>query len=277
MAGTAMRLPSGAAATADIERRILGPRLGRQAPVLRAARRRFLELHALLAVGQSHGAPRIQRDLLIGQVRALELPSEPGCAALPAVEAGRLAPDPAAAADAAPGLGRMCAHIEDTQAAVAALPGLQQLAAGPHAHDVAGEQCLLLSAQAHLIGELAGEAELLAALGRHAAGHPIHEIAHGLERYFGGLIDSLSLKLQIVAAEMYRTLYAPEVLAAAARLTAILRAREAALAKEQSALDERLAIYRDAGCEFQEIALAYTAVLKDSDQIRRDIARVSRL
>ncbi|KAJ2709187.1 hypothetical protein H4R19_004379 [Coemansia spiralis] len=194
---------------------------------------------------------------------------------MPAVETDRLAAAPAAGA--APELDRICFHIESTQAAVAELPGIRQLPAGGHPHDVAQEQCLLLAAQAHLVDELAGEAELLVALCRHAADHPIREVARGLERYFGGLVDSLSLKLQIVAAEMYTTLYAPEVLAAASRLTGILSAREAALAKERSALDERLAIYRGAGSEFQEIALAYTAVLKDSDQIRRDIARVTQL
>ncbi|KAJ2768810.1 hypothetical protein IWQ56_002796 [Coemansia nantahalensis] len=261
------------ATAAEIERRVFGARHG-QAPALRAARRRFLELHALLGAGQCHGGPKIQRDLLIGHARALELPAEAGAAPLPAVETDRLAPGPGGAP---PELGRICAHIEGAQAAVAGLPGIRQLTAGSHPRDAAQEQCLLLAAQAHLVDELAGEAELLAALCRHATDHPIRDVARGLERYFGGLVDSLSLKLHITAAEMHHTLYAPDVLAAAARLGAILGAREAALAKERSALDERLAIYRDAGSEFQEIALAYAAVLKDSDQIRRDMARVAQL
>ncbi|KAJ2781404.1 hypothetical protein H4R18_002881 [Coemansia javaensis] len=261
-------------AAADIERRMLEPRLGQQAAALSAARRRFLELHALLDACQRLGGSATRRALLVGHARAL--PPELGLGAALDLDPE---PDPETGAAVPPGLERVCVHIEDTQAAVAQLPGLARLATAPApaAHAAAGEQCLLLSAQARLVGELADEAALLGALCRHAAGHPIHDVARGLERYFGGLIESLALKLQIVAAEMYRTLYAPDVLAAAERLAAALRAREAALAKEQSALDERLAIYRAAGSEFQEIARAYSAVLRDSDQIRRDIARVSRL
>ncbi|KAJ2475314.1 hypothetical protein IWW56_005477, partial [Coemansia sp. RSA 2131] len=162
-------------------------------------------------------------------------------------------------------------------AAVVQLPGLTSLAAITQESDVVSAQCVLLSTHAQCIGELASEVELLAALGCHAVDHPILDVARGLERYFGGLIDSLSLKLQIVATEMHHTLYSSDVLQAAERLCSILRSREAELAKEQSALDERLAIYRDAGSEFQDIAAAYSAVLRDTSQIRRDITRVSQL
>ncbi|KAJ2144817.1 hypothetical protein IW136_001217 [Coemansia sp. RSA 678] len=209
-------------------------------------------------------------DLLIGQARALRaLPNDE------VLDAGiaRLGTKGAAS----PASSSICAHIENKHAAVVQLPGLASLAAGTQESDVVSAQCVLLSTHAQCIGELASEVELLAALGCHAADHPILEVARGLERYFGGLIDSLSLKLQIVATEMHHTLYSSEVLQAAERLCGILRSREAELAKEQSALDERLAIYRDAGCEFQDIATAYSAVLRDTSQIRRDITRVSQL
>ncbi|KAJ2380447.1 hypothetical protein H4S02_006683 [Coemansia sp. RSA 2611] len=267
---SACALPVDAATIAEIERRILEPRPSPQAPALRAARRRFLELHELLAAGQSRGGPKAQRDLLVSQARALRLP-ETGLVLDTGI--GRLAAH--SAGSPTPGNVGIC--IEDKRAAVARMPGLSLLPSGPCEQDVVSAQCALLSAHAQCIGELTAEAELLAALGGHAADHPIYGVARGLERYFGGLIDSLSLKLQIIAAEMYHTLYPPEVLQAAERLRSVLCAREAELAKEQSTLDERLAIYRDAGSEFQEIASAYSAVLRDADQIRRDIARVSQL
>ncbi|KAJ2345788.1 hypothetical protein GGF43_005134, partial [Coemansia sp. RSA 2618] len=241
-------------------------------------------------------------DLLIGQARELRLPPN-----------GESLDEGIARLDthgtAPPASSSICALIEDKHAAVTCLPGLTLLAAGVQERDgksaqehgvksaqehgvksaqehgvmnaresdVVSAQAALLSTHAQCIGELANEAELLAALSRHAADHPILDVARGLERYFGGLIDSLSLKLQIIAAEMHHTLYSPEVLQAAGRLRGILRTREAELAKEQGVLDERLAIYRDAGSEFQEIAAAYSAVLRDTDQIRCDIARVSQL
>ncbi|KAJ2466894.1 hypothetical protein EV174_006471, partial [Coemansia sp. RSA 2320] len=147
----------------------------------------------------------------------------------------------------------------------------------PSELDAGAEQSRLLHMHARLVDELIAESALLAELSRHCADHSIHDVARGLERYFAGLIDSLTLKLQLVAAEMYQALYTPEVVHAIGRLRAILDDKQAALAKEQAALAERLAIYRDAGREFQEIASAYSSVLQETDLIRRDIARVEQL
>ncbi|KAJ2162736.1 hypothetical protein GGF46_000461 [Coemansia sp. RSA 552] len=268
--------PAEAATVADIEQKILAPRAREQEPGLRTAHRQFLELHDLLAAAHEHGAPRIQRGLLVGQARTLLLPTGGG-----PLDTGidRLAAPFAAHGSAAPSADTsdICACIEAKQVAVAQLPGIEAVGAGPKEPDVAKSQCQLLSTHAQYIGELVSEAELLAGLCRHATDHPIYSVARGLERYFGGLIDSLSLKLQIIAAEMHQTLYSPDVLRAIESLAGILRAREASLASEQSALDERLAIYRDAGGEFQEIATAYSAVLRATEEIRRDIARIAQL
>ncbi|KAJ2885794.1 hypothetical protein IWW38_005286, partial [Coemansia aciculifera] len=73
---------------------------------------------------------------------------------------------------------------------------------------------------------------------------------------------------------MYQTLYTPAVVDATARLRGILDSKHASLAKEHSALNERLAIYHDAGPEFREIASAYARVLKETEHIRQDIASV---
>ncbi|KAJ2801125.1 hypothetical protein H4R20_003798, partial [Coemansia guatemalensis] len=240
------------------------------APALRAARRRSLELHELLDASRKHGGRTTQQSLLVGEARALRLGEAGGCDAVVDASFGR-------ASAASPDGSRANAAIEDKHEAIAQVAGAGAQHGFPTAQTVVEAQHTLLSAHAQHISALVDEAEALAVLGRHSSGHPVHTIGRGLERYFGGLIDSLSLKQQLVAAEMHYTLYAPRVLEAAERLSGILRDRQASLAKEQSELEERLAIYRDAGGEFAEIAAAYSAVLRDMDGMRRDIARVRRL
>ncbi|KAJ1813302.1 hypothetical protein LPJ75_003246 [Coemansia sp. RSA 2598] len=169
------------------------------------------------------------------------------------------------------------AHIESKHKDISCLPGIEQLNSYPSSSDVASEQCQLLLAHVDYIDALFSEHRLLSQLCQHAAANPIYEVAQGLEKYFGGLITSLSLKLEIAAAEMHQTLYSPEVSQAINRLWGILKAQEAKLTKEHAALSERLAIYRDAGAEFQEIAAAYTHVLAETEKVRQDIARVSQI
>ncbi|KAJ2590284.1 hypothetical protein H4R99_007157, partial [Coemansia sp. RSA 1722] len=169
------------------------------------------------------------------------------------------------------------AHIESAHKDISSTPGIQQLDSYPSSNAVVSEQCQLLLAHADYIGVLISEHQLLCQLCKHAAANPIYEVAQGLERYFGGLITSLSLKLEIAGAEMHRTLYSPEISQAAARLWDLLKSHEAKMAKEHAALSERLAIYQDAGAEFQEIAAAYTRILEESEKVRQDIARMSQI
>ncbi|KAJ2690024.1 hypothetical protein IWW39_000990 [Coemansia spiralis] len=241
---------------------------------MRAARRRFLELQDLLQTAERHADPPAKEGALLGHACALRLtPSEPG---------GRIysADIDEISACHRSDIGSMraaCGHLEQKSSSVRAIPGLSLLPAYPSEHDVEVEQSRLLRAHSRLLAELISEAELLSALCQHSKRHPIHDVARGLESYFGGLIDSLALKLRLVSAEMYQALYTPAVVQATARLRALLDARQASLAKEHAKLNERLAIYRDAGSEFQEIASAYARVLKETDHIRQDIARVSQL
>ncbi|KAJ2452579.1 hypothetical protein GGF42_003993 [Coemansia sp. RSA 2424] len=275
---------------ADVERRVVQAGVSEQTAPLRAARRRFLELHDLLHAAERHGDMAARRGVLLGQAAALRLsPSDAGGRvygadidqisashrtgddAIDQISASRRTGDDAGAA------GAVCSHLEQKRDSVLGIPGLSSLSAHPSELDVEAEQCRLLRAHLQLASELASEAELLAALCQHSKSHPIYDVACGLERYFGGLIDSLSLKLRLVSAEMYQALYTPAVVHATTRLRAALDAKHASLAKEHSALSERLAIYHDAGSEFQEIASAYARVLRETDLIRQDIARVSEL
>ncbi|KAJ2843315.1 hypothetical protein GGI22_007252, partial [Coemansia erecta] len=97
-------------------------------------------------------------------------------------------------------------HIEAKHSRVGEIPGMRHVSGQPSGADATDEQCRLLSAHAQYIGELASETELLTRLCSHAKSHPIHEAARGLESYFGGLIDSLCLKLKIIAGDMRQTL-----------------------------------------------------------------------
>ncbi|KAJ1864771.1 hypothetical protein LPJ73_000195 [Coemansia sp. RSA 2703] len=168
-------------------------------------------------------------------------------------------------------------QIETKDKEVHQIPGIELLAEYSTKQDVVDEQCQLLVAHAGYIEELINEYRLVAQITQHAAAHPVYEAAHGLESYFGGLIISLSLKLEIVAADMHNTLYTPEVARATEELWAIMQTHEQKLRKEQSALDERLAIYRSAGSEFEEIASAYSAILAEADQVRLDIERIAQI
>ncbi|KAJ2734478.1 hypothetical protein IW152_002256 [Coemansia sp. BCRC 34962] len=241
---------------------------------MRAAHRRFLELQDLLQAAERHGDLPAKEGVLLGHAFALRLaPSEPG---------GRIYNadiDKISACHHSDigSIGAACEHLDQKSDSVRAIPGLSSLPTYPSEHDVEVEQSRLLRAHSQLVAELISEAELLSALCQHNRNHPIHDVARGLESYFGGLIDSLTLKLKLVSAEMYQALYTPAVVQATARLRAILDARQASLAKEHAKLNERLAIYRDAGSEFQEIASAYARVLKETDHIRQDIARISQL
>ncbi|KAJ2438281.1 hypothetical protein GGF42_008348 [Coemansia sp. RSA 2424] len=217
-----------------------------------------------------------RRGVLLGQAAALRLsPSEAGGrvygADIDRISALHRTGEDAGAA------GAVCSHLEQKRDSVLGIPGLSSLSAHPSELDVEAEQCRLLRAHLQLVSELVSEAELLSALCQHSKSHPIYDVACGLESYFGGLIDSLSLKLRLVSADMYQALYTPAVVHATTRLRAALDAKHASLAKEHSALSERLAIYHDAGSEFQEIASAYARVLRETDRIRQDIARVSQL
>ncbi|KAJ2008833.1 hypothetical protein GGI04_000945 [Coemansia thaxteri] len=219
------------------------------------------------------------KGLLLGGAQALRLsPSDPpGGVCSAGIDRMAAAHRAGGARANANGSSALCRGLELKRDAVLALPGLAQLPPYPSELDAGAEQSRLLHMHARLVDELIAESALLAELSRHCADHSIHDVARGLERYFAGLIDSLTLKLQLVAAEMYQALYTPEVVHAIGRLRAILDDKQAALAKEQAALAERLAIYRDAGREFQEIASAYSSVLQETDLIRRDIARVEQL
>ncbi|KAJ2746746.1 hypothetical protein GGI20_001076 [Coemansia sp. BCRC 34301] len=259
---------------ADIERRVLQAGIGEQVVPLRAAHRRFLELHDLLHAAERHGDMHTRRGVLLGQAIALKYsPSDADGRAYDAdlnrISASHCIGD-AGAADA------VYRHLEQKRDNILNIPGLAVLPTYPSELDVETEQCRLLRAHLQLVSELVSEAELLSALWQHK-GHPLYNVACGLEGYFGGLIDSLTLKLELVSAEMYQALYAPAVVDAAARLRAILDGKHASLTKEHAVLSERLAIYHDAGSEFQEIASAYARVLKETDRIRQDIACVSQL
>ncbi|PIA16284.1 hypothetical protein COEREDRAFT_87007 [Coemansia reversa NRRL 1564] len=257
--------PAEAAACADIESRIFKYRLSEKVRI----DERLIIWHRADGCGRQ-SSEAANRCLLVGEVRALRL-GEPGEyeAAVGVGFGGTRA--------VSPDSDRTNAAIEDKRTAFVhgARSGAQH--GFPKVQTVVEAQHALLNAHAQHIGALVEEAEAVAVLMQHNSRHPMHVIGRGLERYFGGLIDSLSLKQRLIAVEMYHTLYAPRVLEATERLSGILRDRQTSLAKEQGELDERLAIYRDAGGEFAEIAAAYSAVLRDMDGMRRDIARLRRL
>ncbi|KAJ1663846.1 hypothetical protein IW140_004562 [Coemansia sp. RSA 1813] len=265
---------------ADIERRIFSSSLSEQSPGLRAARRKFLELNDLLEAGEKHGTFGTKTEILLGWARTLELSA---CADSThhllnvKVDSTTRPPVPHTESSSTAN-GEVFLHIEAKHSRVSEIPGMGRVSRHcPSDIDGADEKWRLLSTHAQYIGELAGEAELLTRLCSHAKEHPIYEAARGLESYFGGLIDSLCLKLKIIAGDMHQTLYSPSTIKALERLHAILKAKETSLKKERSALDERLSIYKDAGNEFQDIASSYAAILKECDQVRGDIAQVSEL
>lgn len=171
----------------------------------------------------------------------------------------------------------ICQYIEQKRDAALAIPGRELLLSYPTDTELAREHAQLLLAHVQCVAELINEAELLTRICQHTAAHPIYQVAHGLESYFGGLIASLSLKLQLTNATMYKTLYSPKILRALEALHNIMTEKESSLQKERATLEERLAIYRDAGSEFQELASAYSAILNETEQVRQDIARVSSL
>ncbi|KAJ2868076.1 hypothetical protein GGH94_000344 [Coemansia aciculifera] len=259
---------------ADIERRVLWANASEQIAPLRAVHRRFLELQDLLHAAERHGDPPAKRGVLLGQALALKLSPPESGGGIYSADVDQIS---ASHRSSIGDIGAVCTHLEQKSDSVLGIPSLSLLPTYPSEYDIEAEQCLLLRAHSQLVAELVSEAELLSALCQHNKSHPIYDVACGLESYFGGLIDSLTLKLKLVSAEMYQALYTPAVVQATARLRAILDAKQASLAKEHAKLNERLAIYRDAGSEFQEIASAYARVLKETDHIRQDIARVSQL
>ncbi|KAI9503356.1 hypothetical protein GGI25_001792 [Coemansia spiralis] len=285
---------------ADIEQRVFGSRFSEQASAYvpwRTHYRKFLELNELLEAGEKHCAFTTKRDILVGWARTLSIPglgddndngsdkdhllnvNISGLAVnshLPCGSGGGVVAEEINAVGDKTSAS-ICSHIKNKHSQVCSIPGINQLSNYPDEFDVANEKCRLLVMHAQYIGELTTEIEILASLCKHSADHPIYEAAIGLESYFGGLIDSLCLKLKIIAADMHRTLYSPSTVKALEALHAILSAKEASLVKERATLDERLAIYREAGSEFQDIAIAHSDILKECDQIRRDIAQVSRL
>ncbi|KAJ2026971.1 hypothetical protein H4S03_008454 [Coemansia sp. S3946] len=243
---------------------------------LRAVHRRFLELQDLLHAAERYGDPPAKRGVLLGQALALKLsPHEAGGGGR--VYSADIDQISSSHRSDIGDVGAVCSHLEQKSDNVLDIPGLSLLPTYPSEHDIEAEQCLLLRGHSQLVAELVSEAEVLSALCQHNKSHPIYDVACGVESYFGGLIDSLTLKLKLVSAEMYQALYTPAVVQATGRLRAILDDKQARLGKEHAKLNERLAIYRDAGSEFQEIASAYARVLKESDHIRQDIARVSQL
>ncbi|KAJ1931223.1 hypothetical protein GGF37_007465, partial [Kickxella alabastrina] len=254
---------------------------------LKNVHRKLLELHDILEISEAHGSPDIKSCLLLARASTLKIPAADNrtnpsnISALSEVigtggisyagSSSDMTTSPvsprmpsAALASAATQHSAVFTHIKRKCDEVLQMPGIKLLEEYPSEEDVVGEQCHLLAAHAQHIGELVQELELLSALYQHSAAHPIYEVARGLESYFGGLITSLALKLDIIAADMHRTLYAPDVSRAVERLWEILKAQERRLVKERASLDERLAIYRDAGSEFQEIATAYSAVLTET-------------
>ncbi|KAJ2540484.1 hypothetical protein EV175_006227 [Coemansia sp. RSA 1933] len=264
-----------ASALADIKDRIFGACFGEQSPSLRAARRKFLELNEVLEGGEKHGALGTKADVLLGWARTLELSAGADSTQMPlnisTSKTGEGGSNASSAND-------VQLHIEAKRKQVSKIPGITR-----HVSDqatcinAANEQCRLLTTHAQYISELASETELLARLWLHTKDHPIYEAARGVEMYFGGLIDSLSLKLKILAGDMHQALYSPSTTEALARLRKMLATKEAGLRREKAALDERLAIYAQAGSEFQDIASAYAAILKECDQVREDIVRLSEL
>ncbi|KAJ2725733.1 hypothetical protein GGI07_001101 [Coemansia sp. Benny D115] len=186
---------------------------------------------------------------------------------------------PAAPAAPASELDAACAAIEAslTDVLAAAASGLHSLADCPTADALAEQRASLLLCHTRHVRELINEAALLHRLLAHSTAHPVGDVALALEAYFAGLIASLGLKLEITRAEMHHALYSPEVAAAVQRLWQLLADREQSLAREQAALDERLAIYRDAGAEFREIADAYAGVLAETERVRQDIARLAEI
>ncbi|KAJ1721692.1 hypothetical protein LPJ53_003819 [Coemansia erecta] len=260
-----------------------------QHPELQSARRRFLELYELLETSEVHGRPETKQALLRGRASVLTVPAadkrsaparisalDETASPLPASDAS-FHTDSAFSPSASAGHSAIFSHIEAKNSEVAQIPGIELLTEYSTKQEVVSEQCQLLVAHAGYIEELIDEYRLVTQISRHAAAHPVYEAAHGLESYFGGLIISLSLKLEIVAADMHTTLYTPEVARAIEELWEIMQTHEQRLRKEQSALDERLAIYRSAGSEFEDIAAAYSAILAEADQVRLDIERISRI
>ncbi|KAJ2854154.1 hypothetical protein J3B02_002814 [Coemansia erecta] len=242
-------------------------------------------------IGCAHalGFPETKQALLLGRASLLRIPARDHSSAplsIPALGeitvctrsnetsfcSSSTSPAPCPADHSA-----LCAHIESKYKGISCMPGIELLNSYPSSNDVANVQCQLLLAHVDYISVLFNEYRLFFQLCKHAAANPIYEVAQGLERYFGGLITSLSLKLEIAAAEMHQTLYSPQVSQAIARLWDILKAQENKMTKEHAALSERLAIYHDAGAEFQEIAAAYTLILAEAEKVRQDIARVSQI
>ncbi|KAJ2662638.1 hypothetical protein IWW48_001696 [Coemansia sp. RSA 1200] len=270
--------PSETSTIADIERKLFGSCFGEQSPGLLAARRRYLELNELLEAGEKHGDSATKKEILVGWARTLELATDVGCKpGLLNVDMDKIGGRPVSRADRSPDSTKVQLHLEAKHTQVSGIPGMHNSSELLDSASVAREQCKLLSTHAQYISELVAEAELLESLCRHTKEHPVYEAARGLESYFGGLIDSLCLKLRITAADMHQTLYSPSTTKALKNLYARLKEKETALMRERSALDERLAIYRDAGSEFQDIASSYAAILKECDQVREDIERISEL
>ncbi|KAJ2785500.1 hypothetical protein GGI15_001894 [Coemansia interrupta] len=232
-------------------------------PELQSARRKFLELYELLETSEMHGGLETKQKRFPARRRPATLAF------------ARILPS--ASASASTGHSAIFSQIEAKNNEVHQIPGIELLAEYSTKQEVVSEQCQLLVAHAGYIEELINEYRLVTQISQHAAAHPVYEAAHGLESYFGGLIISLSLKLEIVAADMHSTLYMPEVARAIEELWEIMQTHDQKLRKEQSALDERLAIYRSAGSEFEEIAAAYSAILAEADQVRLDIERISRI
>ncbi|KAJ1650177.1 hypothetical protein GGF38_005898, partial [Coemansia sp. RSA 25] len=159
---------------ADVERRVVQAGVSEQAAPLRAARRRFLELHDLLHAAERHGDMAARRGVLLGQAAALRLsPSDAGGrvygADIDQISASHRTGDGAGAA------GAVCSHLEQKRDSVLSIPGLSSLSAHPSELNVEAEQCRLLRAHLQLVSELASEAELLAALCQHSKSHPIYD------------------------------------------------------------------------------------------------------
>ncbi|ORX68625.1 hypothetical protein DL89DRAFT_181053 [Linderina pennispora] len=168
-------------------------------------------------------------------------------------------------------------HIERKLACVQAIPGITELSGLPTPADAEHAQLDLIRAHVQYIAELTNEATLLCSLCALERSSPIYETAQALESYFGGLIHSLSLKLRIIAADMFNELYSAETVQALESLRGLLKTEEARLLKEQAVLDEQLAIYREAGEEFQEIAQSYARIVQETQAVRRDMADLQNL
>ncbi|KAJ1673329.1 hypothetical protein EV182_005452, partial [Spiromyces aspiralis] len=131
------------------------------------------------------------------------------------------------------------------------------------------------------------------------------EAATRLVEYFGALIRSMSLKLQILLLTMRVRLYTPELTSSLANLRlrsdavllqayppnidrlcgdglglifrASLELEERDLNAQLSRVREQLTMYRDAGDEFVQLAGVYRDVMQEIDRVRRDIDSISEL